>query len=304
MNGQKEERLLNHIVQMMKQKALHEYKHKPLKRSAHAKTLAILKGYLKVESHLPYALKTEFFKEGAIYPAIIRISNSSSKEKKDSKKDIRGFAIKVWVKGETQDFILVSTKHMPIRNIEGFEAALCVLNKIKPIGSGIRLIRNTRISELLKLALNMKHETSPLDITYYSITPYAYKNTVVKYCVVPTSRYHSKRPFYLTDTYLRDNMKKHLKSHCATFDFKVQLQKEGMSIEDASQNWSEVASPFIKVGEVRIGPQIFDTSKRRRMGEKLSFSPGHALRAHRPKGGLNRARVKIYQEMARFRIEK
>ena len=304
MDYTKEEKLIGHIIQMMKVKAMSEAKHQITKRSAHAKTLAVLKGYLKIESKLPSSLKTELFKEGAIYPAIIRLSNSSVKDKKDFKKDVRGFAIKIKVNNQIQDLILVSTKHMPLRHMEGFEAALCILNGIKPIASMIRLFQNIRWSELWRLILNRKHETSPLDISYYSMTPYACNQEVVKYRLMPTSHYHSHKPFWLTSTYLRDNMKKHLMTHRATFNLMVQLQKPGMPIEDVSATWSERESPFIKVAELMIKPQEFDIPKRWAMGEKLSFSPGNALINHRPIGALNRARVRIYKEMAQFRKER
>lgn len=65
MDYTKEEKLIGHIIQMMKAKAMSEAKHQITKRSAHAKTLAVLKGYLKIESKLPASLKTELFKEGA-----------------------------------------------------------------------------------------------------------------------------------------------------------------------------------------------------------------------------------------------
>ena len=304
MDYTKEEKLISHIIQMMKAKAMGEAKHQITKRSAHAKTLAVLKGYLKIESKLPASLKTELFKEGAIYPAIIRLSNSSVKDKKDFKKDVRGFAIKIQVNNQIQDLILVSTKHMPLRHMEGFEAALCILNGVNPIASMIRLCQNIRWSELIKLILTRKHETSPLDISYYSMTPYACNQEVVKYRLMPTSHYHSHKPFWLTATYLRDNMKKHLKTHRATFDLMIQLQKPGMPIEDVSATWSERESPFIKVGELMIKPQAFDTPKRWAMGEKLSYSPGNTLVSHRPIGELNRARVRIYQEMAHFRKQR
>ncbi len=87
----------------------------------------------------------------------------------------------------------------------------------------------------------------------------------------------------------------------ATFDFMVQFQKRGMAIEDLSQEWDEKISPFIKVGEVIIKPQIFDTKKRRVLGEKLTFSPGYTLAEHALVGIINKARVIIYRHIADFR---
>jgi len=50
--------------------------------------------------------------------------------------------------------------------------------------------------------------------------------------------------------------------------------------------------------------QRFRNSKRAQQAEALSFSPAHALPAHAPLGGLNRARSKIYAALSKFRHER
>ncbi len=298
----KEEKMIYQIIYMMQEMALRKGKNKQITRSAHAKSLGLVKAYFKVSENLPEDLAVGIFKKGKIYPALIRISNSSNKVKKDSKKDVRGFALKLLVAdGKKQDFILVSTKHMPLRNIEAFHGILSLLNGVKPIRALVNVLRNTNFTQLMKLAVDLKHDTSPLDIKYYSMTPYKYGNQVVKYCIVPTSRYKSQKPSYLSERYLIENMKKHLQMYEATFDFMIQFQRAGMSVEDISQEWDEKISPFIKVGEIIIKPQKFDTPRRRMIGEQLSFSPGHTLLEHGPVGTLNKARILIYKRMAEFR---
>ncbi|MHC1748303.1 MAG: hypothetical protein AB9856_07925 [Cellulosilyticaceae bacterium] len=293
-------RWVNHITYIMKEKAKKDYNNEMTKRSAHAKALGTLQGYFKVDDTLPSELKVGIFETQQVYPAWIRISSSSAKVKKDSKKDVIGFAIKL----QAQDFILVSTKHMPLRGIKGFHSAICCANKVKPLKYFVQLLKELNIKQLFKLITTLKHETSPLDSSYFSITPYRYGDRVVKYCIVPSSSYKSKKPLKLTDTYLRDNLKTHLEEHEATFDFMIQFKKDEMSIEDASEVWDETKSPFIKVGEIIIKPQNFDTPERKSLGEKLAFSPGHALIQHAPLGELNLARVAIYKNMSSFRKRK
>ena len=77
-----------------------------------------------------------------------------------------------------------------------------------------------------------------------------------------------------------------------------------MPIEDAGKLWDEAESPFVKLATVQIQTQEFRTREREELAEVLSFSPGHALPAHAPLVGLNRARVKIYKALSAFRHER
>lgn len=294
-------KLTSDIIQMMQKKASQMYGHSMIKRSAHTASLATLKGSLKIEENLPKEIRVGIFKEATTYPVWIRISNSNTRVKNDAKKDVRGFAIQVSSQDQLQDFILVSTKYMPLRDLKAFHGIISLTNGVHPIKSIITLLAHTNLSSALKLLLTLKHETSPLDIPYYSITPYRCGNQVVKYSLIPTSAYKSKHPTRLTPTYLRDNMKRHLTNYKATFDLMIQVKKQGMSIEDVSDLWNEKQSPLIKVGEITIQPQQFDTPTRRRLGEGLTFSPGHSLKVHAPVGTLNMARTIIYSQMQKFR---
>ena len=106
------------------------------------------------------------------------------------------------------------------------------------------------------------------------------------------------------ESYLSEAMQAHLSSHVASFDFCVQLRKEGMPIEDAGQRWDERGSPFVKVATLHIPRQTFRAPEREALAESLSFSPGHALPEHAPLGGLNRAREKIYAALSKFRHQR
>ncbi|MEW6521049.1 MAG: hypothetical protein AB1461_16715 [Thermodesulfobacteriota bacterium] len=64
---------------------------------------------------------------------------------------------------------------------------------------------------------------------------------------------------------------------------------------------SEDDSPFIKVATLRIPVQVFRIREREDLAEDLSFPPAHSLIAHRPIGGVNRARVEIYRTLSEFR---
>lgn len=305
-----DDKYIDNIINILKEKLEKDYPLGETKRDVHSKCLGLLKATFIVNNNLPKALRVGIFKNNNVYPALIRISNSSTKINGDDKKDIRGFSIKLLgVNGKkyinhelnTQDFVLVSTNTMPLGTVKEFHDAIYYNLKVSPIVYLCKSIFNGNIHKIRKIASEKKHHTSPLDIRYYSTTPYMLGQEVVKYCIIPTSEYKSTLPYKLTNTYLTDNMQKHLKENIASFDFMVQLKKHNMPTEDASVEWSLERSPYIKVGEIIIDKQHFTTTARYDFAENLSFSPGNSLVEHKPVGGLNKARVEIYNELSNFR---
>lgn len=313
MKEMSEDQYIDNMIDILKNKLEKDYKEGETKRDAHPKSLGLLKAKFVVNNNLPKALRVGLFKEAKSYPALIRISNSNPKVKGDDKKDVRGFAIKlIGVTGKkvvndeknTHDFLLVSTKTMPLGTVKLFHDALYYNLKVNPLVYLYKTISQGNLNKLKEIASSRKHHTSPLDICYFSTTPYMLGQEIVKYCIIPTSLYKSEFPKKLTKSYLTDNMKKHLSIEEARFDFMIQLKKNNMPVEDASIEWDLEKSPYIKVGEIIIDKQNFDTKERAFLSENLSFTPGHSLLEHKPIGGLNRARVKIYKELSLFRHEK
>lgn len=306
------EELTKNIINMLKDKTKKESKKNYAKREAHSKCLGLLKAEFIVNENLPKEYKIGVFKNPKKYNAFIRISNSSNKVKGDNSKDIKGIAIKLLgVDGEkcesnensTQDFLLINTHIMPIGTLKLFHDAIYYTTKSNPLIFGGKLLIQGKMGMIIKLIKNMKHETSPLDVRYFSTTPYMFGDKVVKYILVPTSTYKSKLPKKLTATYLSENMQNHLKKYEATFDFLIQIQtnENEMPINDASVIWDMKKSKIVKLATIKIPMQIFATKERYKLAENLSFSPGHSLIEHRPIGDINEARVKIYEEMSKFR---
>ncbi|MBF0204528.1 MAG: hypothetical protein HQK67_09500, partial [Desulfamplus sp.] len=205
---------------------------------------------------------------------------------------------------ETQDFILLSYPVMPLGTVKLFHDAVYYSIKWSPFVFISRLVLSGNFHIINELRKARQNQTSPLDIRYWSTTPYMYgKDHIVKYSIIPTSHIKSSLPSILADDYLTANMEKHLAENEASFDFMIQLQKDPvkMPVEDAGVEWSEKESPFIKVASIRIHPQPFRTKEREDFAEDLSFSPAHSLIEHRPIGGINRARVQIYRYLSEFR---
>jgi hypothetical protein len=310
-----EERLIKDMKVILQEKMSTDYPAGQTKRDAHPKNLACLQAEFIVERNIPAELKKGIFEFPGTHPAWIRISSSSGKIQSDKVKDLRGFAIKIMgVKGErfqtqneekeTQDFILISHPTMPLGTVKLFHEAVYYSIKWSPLVFLSRLVVSGKSHIINELRKARQNQTSPLDIRYWSTTPYLCGSDYsVKYSIVPTSRLKSSLPPRLTDHYLTENMEKHLAANEASFDFMIQVQKDPgrMPVEDAGVEWSEKESPFIKVATIRIPPQAFRTKEREELAEDLSFSPAHSLIEHRPIGGINRARVEIYRHLSEFR---
>ncbi len=272
--------------------------------------VACLKANFSVEPDLPPKLRVGLFASTRTYPAWIRFANATSQP--DTKKDFRGMSIKLMgVSGakllgsyDTHDFVLNSHPVLFVGNPEDFRdfvdsnvnssPLLFFLNPFSP-----------HIKEFRIVLAGRQHHPSHLTIPYWSTTPYLFgQGQAVKYAAKPCNRNgDGKLPKKLTDGYLRDAVRKQMAAGGACFDFMVQFQTdaETMPIEDATIEWDEKVSPFLKVARIDIPPQTFESPAQLEFCENLAFNPWHSLPQHRPLGGLNRVRKDLYQAMADFR---
>jgi hypothetical protein len=303
--------LIAEMTAILRRKMQADYAPGGTLRDAHPKTVGLLRGRFTIAPDLPPALRVGVFRTPAEFDCWVRFSNSSGTPQSDAKPDARGVAIKLMAPGGDgtaadkalgQDFILLSAPVMPLGTVALFRDAVHYAIESSPLLLAGKLLLTGHPSVLLGLAALRIRPTSLLDIRYWSTTPYRFgKDQAVKYSLVPTSAHRSRRQAKPGDDYLGDAMQAHLAKYVATFDFCVQLRREDMPIEDAAVRWDERRSPFVKVATLTILKQKFRTPARKALAETLSFSPGHAKPAHAPLGGLNRARVKIYKALSRFR---
>ncbi|WP_293780637.1 catalase family protein [uncultured Oxalicibacterium sp.] len=283
-----------------------------MRRDAHPKMHGVVKAEFIVEPDLPDDLRIGLFGEAKTYQTWIRFSNQDGTIQADKARDIRGMAIKLMgVPGDkllpaerneqTQDFILISTNVFVTRDVAQFDAMLKAMTsgfwpKVIFFGTHWRVVWN--------LIKSLKKFANPLQMRYWSTTPYLFGTTAVKYSAIP----HQTDDIIPTNPgpdYLRDAMIAQLAKGEALFDFCVQLQTnaERMPIEDPGKEWQESESPFRKVATIRILQQSFDSEVQRTFGENLSYTPWHSLPAHRPLGGINRARKIVYDAISTFRHE-
>lgn len=305
---------IREMTDILQRKMARDYSKGQTRRDAHPKSLGILKGSFSIEPGLPAELRIGLFAKARTFDCWIRFSNASGKIQSDAVRDARGVAIKLMAaprkssKVEAslgQDFVLMDSPVMPLGTVALFRDAVYYAIESSPLLLGAKLLLSGKAGVMLGLLGLLGRPNSPLDIRYWSTTPYLFgSDRAVKYSLKPTAAYRSKRPTTYGETYLTDAMQTHLQKHVASFDFCVQLRQGDMPIEDASRRWSEEDSPFLKVATLHIPVQKFRTTVRRKLSESLSFSPAHALPEHAPLGGLNRARAAIYAALSKFRHER
>jgi hypothetical protein len=291
----------------------------PVPRSVHPKQHGCVLAEFAVESGLPAGVAHGVFREPRVYAALVRFSNS--KQRDDRLPDGHGMAVKLLdVSGEqllpershttTQDFVLIDHPVFFAKDVadmvplmRDFERLMVggIVAKARTVLKGM-FSRDHRF-RLLRAA-GAKRPDNPLEIQYWSTTPYQLGAGAMKFSLRPELHYLPARSDKSSDK-LRHAMAASLRSRDAIFDFLVQIQMDpqSMPIEDATRRWDEHLSPFIKAATLKIPAQAFDSAAQLEFGEKLSFNPWHGINAHRPLGGINRARKQLYEVMSSRRLE-
>ncbi len=281
------------------------------RRDAHPKSHGCVKAFVEVESGLPSEYRVGVFAEERTYPAWIRMSNGSFQIQSDLVGDLRGFALKLMdVPGDkvlerkrtarTQDFLFINSPTMFVRTPQDYVELANKTFDGNPVTFFLSLDpREWKIREMLNvLAATSKQPMNPLRSRYWSTTPYRFGDgEAVKHSVRPCDGEDVEgRIGDEGDNFLREAMGVHLSQTEGCFEFLVQRQvdPESMPVEDATIEWSEKRSPFVKVATVRVPMQTFDTPEQDELCENLSFSPWHTLPAHEPLGNINRMRRLVY----------
>jgi hypothetical protein len=162
-------------------------------------------------------------------------------------------------------------------------------------------------SHLLHLAMQLLYspmQANPLEIPYFSNVPFALGDgQAVQYSLRPTQPATTRIPARPAENYLRDAMVRTLQRGDWTMDFMVQLQTDPhrMPLEDATVKWPEDLSPYVAVARLRLPRQHFDSDAQLRFADVLRYNPWHSLPEHRPLGNSNRARRRMYAELAELR---
>lgn len=290
-----------------------------LRRAQHAKATGCVTAQFRIADTVPAGLRHGVFGQpGRIFNSIVRFSNSQSTVEKDSAGTARGLAIKLLdVDGlravpddgdATQDFLMIDHPVFPFPDPKAYVET--ITRKSIPLVGNLLAVAHLAVLEPQELkilkAIRGKNVASPLDITYWSGTPFRLGPATgpgghaVKYSAVPRQANRSvpsSRDDDPPEDALTQALGAGLQSAEALFDFKVQLQTDpvAMPVEDISIEWNEADSVPITVATLSIPPQHVDASgELAARCESLSFNPWHALAEHRPIGGMNRLRKLVY----------
>jgi hypothetical protein len=305
---------IDSVIDTLRERMKNDYVDRKMLRDAHPKMHGCVKARLTVDGGLDPSLSVGLFAKPRTYNAWVRFSNQDGRVSPDRKPDVRAVAIKLLgVEGmklldseehsTTHDFLLISHDVFFAKDVAEVDALN--VNRIGSLPFFVSFfLRHPRVA--WSLLLSLPGHGSPLEIQYYSVTPYLFGDRAVKYSLRPRSEERTPIAHNPSNDYLREAMKAHLQHKPAVFDFMVQLQgdKERMPVENPTKRWSQAESPFIKVATLEIFPQEFDTPERAEFADELSFDPWRALPEHRPLGGINRARRQIYRALSLFRHER
>ena len=306
-----ESQYVTDVLARLKSQLIEEHPSGTMPRDAHPKMHGLVEAEFIVHSDLPDACKIGVFAQAKTFKTWVRFSNANSAAQPDLKRDIRGIAIKLTqVPGEklsdeadcldNQDFLLISTDTFLCAGIETFDGMVKAIQ-----GSWWQKVCFFALHPgvIWRLINSFKVFANPLQIRYFSCTPYLLGEQAVKYCVTPVIKSCDFIPPEPADDFLRLAMKQQLSSAPAEFVFGIQLQANPrrMPVEDASVCWDERVSPFVPVATLRIPMQDFDMPERNMRGENMRFSPWHCLSIHRPLGSINRARRVVYHSISELR---
>jgi len=324
-----EEESLNQIIDLMADQMRSRFKPGGYERGGNTKTHGVLRATVTIRDDLPEHCRKGIFANPRSYPAYVRYAGPGPDVPSDIE-DVGFMSMSVKLMG------VPGKKMMDLLNltdVEKFSYEKFTQDFITTSGGPTFVTPNTREnvklqywsllhmplfyfinpkdSHLLDAAMqSLWNETqyNPLGQRYWSCTPYLLgEGQAVMYSFVPKTQVESKIPGLpfgkVPFNYLRENMIKTLNNHDVEFDLMIQIQTDPhlMPIEDSSVRWPEKLSPFIPVATVHIPKQQFESPKLIEFTKRLKMNPWHCLPEHRPLGNLNRARLRLYSELSKFR---
>jgi len=324
-----EEESLNQIIDLMADQMRSRFKPGGYERGGNTKTHGVLRATVTIRDDLPEHCRKGIFANPRSYPAYVRYAGPGPDVPSDIE-DVGFMSMSVKLMG------VPGKKMMDLLNltdVEKFSYEKFTQDFITTSGGPTFVTPNTREnvklqywsllhmplfyfinpkdSHLLDAAMQslwIETQYNPLGQRYWSCTPYLLgEGQAVMYSFVPKTQVESKIPGLpfgkVPFNYLRENMIKTLNNHDVEFDLMIQIQTDPhlMPIEDSSVRWPEKLSPFIPVATVHIPKQQFESPKLIEFTKRLKMNPWHCLPEHRPLGNLNRARLRLYSELSKFR---
>jgi len=324
-----EEESLNKIIDLMADQMRGRFKPGGYERGGNTKTHGVLRATVTIRDDLPEYCRKGIFANPRSYPAYVRYAGPGPDVPSDIE-DVGFMSMSVKLMGVPGKKVM---DLINLTDVEKFSQEKFTQDFITTSGGPTFVTPNTREnvklqywsllhmplfyfinpkdSHLLDAAMqSLWNETqyNPLGQRYWSCTPYLLgEGQAVMYSFVPKTQVETKIPGLpfgkVPFNYLRENMIKTLNDHDVEFDLMIQIQTDPhlMPIEDSSVRWPEKLSPFIPAATVHIPKQQFESEALIEFTKRLKMNPWHCLPEHRPLGNLNRARLRLYSELSKFR---
>lgn len=296
-------------------------------RTSHAKATGLLTGEMTVESGLPAELAQGLFAKPGTYEVLARFAQGPGEVLDDKVSTHRGVGIKILgVEGEripesregaTQDFVLEpgpafihSTPKAFLADFRaGVSKAAALPEGIKNAVSKVSLATNSALDAVgakSKILDFFGHPSKhPLAENYFSQAPIRWGEHIAKVVIVPSATTLATigddkvDPDGDPDAF-RTAMIGYFARHGAEFTLEVQLNTDldRMPVENAATEWPQEESPYRAVATISFPAQpAWSDERQRYFDENLAFQPAHSLAAHRPLGGIMRARLAVYRRL-------
>ena len=299
-------------------------------RASHAKSTACVIGELVVADDLPPELAQGLFAKPGRFAVAVRFAQGPGEKLGDRVSTHRGMAIKVFgVSGErlaghdapTQDFVLASGTTFPAGTAAGFLSQAKKIGATTPMPEGVKSAAAS-VARNINRVLNAigagpsptldfyGHPFShPLAETYFSQCPVRYGGHVAKLGAFPVAAEQRALADWRLDPHQDEDGFRHaavdyFDGDEAVFELRAQLwtDADAQPIEDTSVDWPVADSPYRTIATIRLPRQAaYGPNRVRYFDEVMTFRPAHSLAAHRPLGGVMRARMQVYQALSDVR---
>jgi hypothetical protein len=253
----------------------------------------------------------------------------------DSVSTPRGLSVKIiGVKGErlsgsegdvTQDFLLVNGPAFGAPTPKKFLPVITLLSKTTDRVQGAKKALSAVMRQVQRIivaitgqpngtvaTLGGQPETHILGDTFYNQAPVRFGDFMAKISVAPISPELAalkQSPLNVNGVPngIREAVVEFFRKSGGVWELRAQLCRDLklMPIENAAVVWPEELSPFRRIARIEVAPQTaWSEARSSAVDDGMQFSPWHGLVAHRPLGGIMRARKRVYEMARQFRAER
>lgn len=283
-----------------------------VRRDAHPKHHACVRAQVSIEpSALPADERVGLYSKSGLYNAWIRFSNAdpSGEKKPDIELDQHGMAVKILdVEGSptgNHDLVMMDDERFFAKDGENY---LPMTEALLQGGVALGKFLLTHPRQAAVLLTSRHHAISPLQLAYFSSTPYKLGSHSSRFTMQPcdVNKVYASLPDSKSarPNYLRERLASVVTKQDTCFDFFVQPNNdpETNDVEDSTLVWNRRVSPLVKVGRILIPVQNdFLSEKQMNFCENVSMDPWRAPSANRPMGQINRIRKLAYPRISAFR---